>query len=43
MLLLLFSRVFPLIPLYDIKEGDILKNESVKIGRRVVPAVFRED
>ena len=43
MLLLLFSRVFPLVPLYDIKEGDILKNESVKIGRRVVPAVFRED
>jgi molybdopterin-containing oxidoreductase family membrane subunit len=42
MLLLLFSRVFPLVPLYDIKEGDILKTE-VQIGRRTVPATFRED
>ncbi len=42
MLMLLFSRVFPLVPLYDIKEGDILKTEF-KIGRRTVPATFRED
>ena len=42
MLLLLFSRVFPLVPLYDIKEGEFLRTE-VKIGRRVVPATFRED
>ena len=42
MLMLLFSRVFPLVPLYDIKEGDILKTE-IKIGRRTVPATFRED
>jgi len=42
MLMLLFSRVFPLVPLYDIKEGDILKTE-VQIGRRVVPATYRED
>jgi molybdopterin-containing oxidoreductase family membrane subunit len=42
MLLLLFSRVFPLIPLYDVKEGDILKTQ-VQVGRRAVPAVFRED
>ena len=42
MLMLLFSRVLPLIPLYDIKEGDILKTE-VQIGRRTVPATFRED
>ena len=42
MLLLLFSKVLPLIPLYDIKEGDILKTE-VQIGRRTVPATFRED
>ena len=42
MLMLLFSRVFPLIPLYDIKEGEILKTE-IQIGRRVVPATYRED
>jgi len=42
MLMLLLSRVIPLIPIYDIKEGDILKTE-VQIGRRTVPAVFRED
>ena len=42
MLMLLFSRAVPLIPLYDIKEGHILTTE-VKIGRRTVPAVFRED
>ncbi len=42
MLMLLFSRVFPLVPLYDIKEGDILKTE-MQIGRRTVPATFRED
>ena len=42
MLMLLFSRVFPLVPLYDIKEGDILKTE-IKVGRRTVPATFRED
>ena len=42
MLLLLFAKAFPLIPLYDIKEGEILRTE-IKIGRRSVPAVFRED
>ena len=42
MLMLLFARVLPLIPLYDIKEGNILKTE-IRIGRRVVPATFRED
>ena len=42
MLLLLFAKVFPLIPLYDIKEGEILKTE-IQIGRRTVPAVIRED
>ena len=41
-LMLLFSRVIPLIPLYDMKEGEILRTE-VKIGRRIVPAVVRED
>ena len=42
LLMLLFARVLPLIPLYDIKEGDILKTE-IRIGRRTVPATFRED
>ena len=42
MLFLLFAKVFPLIPLYDIKEGEILKTE-IQIGRRTVPAVIRED
>ena len=42
MLMLLFSRVFPLVPLYDIKEGEILKTE-IQVGRRTVPATFRED
>ena len=42
LLMLLFARVLPLIPLYDIKEGDILKTE-IRIGRRIVPATFRED
>jgi hypothetical protein len=40
--MLLFSRVFPLVPLYDVKEGEVLRTE-VKIGRRTVPATFRED
>ena len=42
MLMVLFARVLPLIPLYDIKEGDILKTE-IQVGRRTVPATFRED
>ena len=42
MFMLLFSRVMPLVPLYDIKEGEILRTE-VQVGRRVVPATFRED
>ena len=39
--LLLFSKVFPLIPLFDIKEGMTVRDE-VKIGRRTVPATIRE-
>jgi molybdopterin-containing oxidoreductase family membrane subunit len=42
MLMLIIARVVPLIPLYDIKEGEILRTE-IKIGRVTVPAVFRED
>ena len=42
MLMLLFAKVFPLVPIYDIKEGEILRTE-IKIGRATVPAVIRED
>ena len=39
--LLLFSKFFPLIPLFDIKEGMVFRDE-IKIGRRTVPASIRE-
>jgi hypothetical protein len=39
--MLLFAKVFPLIPLFDVKEGMVVKDE-VKIGRRTVPATIRE-
>ncbi len=38
---LLFAKIFPIIPLFDIKEGQVLKQE-VQIGRVRVPAVIRE-
>ena len=39
--MLLFSKFFPLIPAFDIKEGMVVRDE-VKIGRRTVPATIRE-
>ncbi|MCH8206099.1 MAG: polysulfide reductase NrfD [Chloroflexi bacterium] len=39
--LLMFAKVFPLIPLFDIKEGMVVRDE-IKIGRRTVPASIRE-
>jgi hypothetical protein len=42
MMILLFSRVAPLIPIYDVKEGQILK-DTIKIGKVEVPAVMREE
>ena len=39
--MLLFAKVFPLIPLFDIKEGMAVRDE-VRIGRRTVPATIRE-
>ena len=42
MLMLLAAKVFPLIPLYDIKEYEILRTE-IQIGRKTVPAVIREE
>ena len=39
--MLVFSRLFPLIPLFDIKEGMVFRDE-IKIGRVTVPASIRE-
>jgi hypothetical protein len=39
--LLIFSKVFPIIPIWDVKEGQIVK-ARVKVGRRDVPAAIRE-
>ena len=39
--MLLFSRVFPLVPLFDMKEGMVVRDE-IKIGRVTVPATIRE-
>ncbi|MSQ15041.1 MAG: molybdopterin oxidoreductase [Dehalococcoidia bacterium] len=38
---LLFSKVFPIIPIADQKEGQAIQ-EDIKIGRITVPAVIRE-
>ena len=40
--MLLFSKVFPLIPLFDIKEGQVLQ-DKIQVGKRQVPAVIREE
>ena len=42
MLVLLFAKVFPLIPIGDAKEGVVLQDE-IKIGKVNVPAIMRED
>ena len=42
LLLLIFSKFFPLIPLFDIKEGKVLTTE-IQVGRVGVPAVYREE
>ena len=39
--MLLFSKLFPLIPLFDVKEA-MVGREEVKIGRKIVPASIRE-
>ncbi len=38
---LLFSKVFPVIPIYDIKEGQVAR-EEMQVGKVQVPAVMRE-
>ena len=39
--MLIFSKIFPLIPLFDMKEGMVGRDE-VTVGRRTVPASIRE-
>jgi molybdopterin-containing oxidoreductase family membrane subunit len=39
--MLLFAKVFPLVPLFDVKEG-MINRHLIKIGRRVIPATIRE-
>ena len=39
--MLLFAKFFPLIPVFDIKEGMVIRDE-IKIGRRMVPATIHE-
>ncbi len=39
--LLTFSKLFPLIPVWEEKEGQLLA-EEIQIGRRKVPAIIRE-
>jgi len=40
--MLLFSKVFPLVPLFEQKESEVF-SDSVKIGRANVPTIFREE
>ena len=39
--MLMFAKFFPLIPIFDIKEAMVVRDE-IRIGRRVVPATIRE-
>ena len=39
--MLLFAKVLPLIPLFDIKEGMVIRR-LMKVGRRTIPASMRE-
>jgi|TARA_B100001245_G_scaffold35219_2_gene22726 hypothetical protein len=39
--MLLFSRFFPLVPLFEQKESQVF-TEDVTIGRAKVPAIVRE-
>ena len=38
---LLFARLFPIVPLWDMKEGQVVRRE-IRIGRVRVPAVVKE-
>ena len=39
--ILLFAKVFPLVPIFDMKEGVRLRDE-IQVGRKTVPATIRE-
>jgi Ni/Fe-hydrogenase subunit HybB-like protein len=39
--ILLFAKVFPIVPLWDVKEGQVLQQE-VRVGRRKLPATIHE-
>ena len=39
--ILLFAKLFPIVPLWDVKEGQVLGRE-VRVGRVRVPGVVRE-
>ncbi|GBD11658.1 hypothetical protein HRbin23_01329 [bacterium HR23] len=39
--LLLFGKIFPLVPVNEAKEGQVLKAE-IQVGKRKVPAIVRE-
>ena len=39
---LLFAKVFPIVPLQPMKEGQVLK-QRVRVGRAEVPAAVHED
>ena len=39
--MLVFSKFFPLVPLFDIKEA-MINREQIKIGRKEIPASIRE-
>ena len=39
--MLVFAKFFPLIPLFDVKEGMVFR-DTIRVGRRVVPASIRE-
>lgn len=39
--LLVFARIFPIIPIWDVKEGQVVK-QQVRIGRARVPAAIQE-
>jgi molybdopterin-containing oxidoreductase family membrane subunit len=38
---LLFAKLFPIVPIWDVKEGQVVR-EQIKVGRVEVPAAIRE-
>jgi molybdopterin-containing oxidoreductase family membrane subunit len=42
LLMLLFGKFFPLIPIWEAKEGMVLKAE-IKVGKKMIPAIIKEE